>query len=250
MVAEAHTYDPSVRPVVIVQHEASVPPGLIDPVLSRCGVHVEILHAWRNDAWPSVDDVAAVVVMGGTMNVDQLEDYPFLEKSRALMGDAIEAGVPTLGVCLGSQMMARVLGAEVRRADHRNALFSRLELTAEGARDPLTRPFADVEVLQFHEDTFAVPEGAVPLATSADNGLAQAFRYGDSAYAIQFHFEVDRTILRGWLDNIGPTAMLEEWRCAAEELVETGDRLLPSQRRAGHELVERFAELVITNEGG
>lgn len=213
-------------------------------MLARSGADIRIFEAWREETWPSVDEIRALAVMGGSMNVDQIAQYPFLAGSRRLMGDAIEAGVPTLGVCLGSQMMARVLGADVRRSDPRNALFSRLELTDDGMSDPLTAPFDGIEVLQFHEDTFEVPDGAVPLATSAHSSLAQAFRYGDNAYAIQFHFEVDRPIIEGWLDNIGRREMLDDWGTDSSELLEHADRVLPQQTVAGTRLVEGFLSLV------
>jgi GMP synthase (glutamine-hydrolysing) len=232
-----------VKPILIVQHEPSVPPGLIASCAEDSGNRVRVLEAWREESWPAIEDLRALVVMGGTMNVDQLEEFPFLERSRALTTQAIESGVPTLGVCLGSQMMARVLGSEVRRAPDRNALFSTLELTEEGKKDPLSGPFDGVRVLQFHEDTFDVPDGAVPLATSSHSSLTQAFRYGKSAYAIQFHFEVDRRILEGWIESIGPQDMLEGWGREGSELLEQADRALAAQSTAGRRLVEGFIAL-------
>ncbi len=227
--------------LAIVQHEESVPPGLIANVLDGSDVEAVRVHAWQRDpAWPLVDEIDALVVLGGTMNVDQLDEYPMLRRSRSLMADAMKKGIPTLGVCLGSQMMARVLGSDVRRADPRNALFSHLDLTAEGVADPLVGPFEDVAVLQFHEDTFSVPEAGVPLATSTASGLAQAFRYGDKAYAIQFHFEVDRKILEGWLTNIGRRELLDDWGCSEADLVSAAERYLDAQTEAGTKLVKRF----------
>lgn len=231
------------KPVVIVQHEPSVPPGLIADGVAEVDAEVRLLEAWRDEEWPSVADIGALVVMGGTMNVDQVAEHPFLLNSRELMAAAMDKEVPTLGVCLGSQMMARVLGAEVRRADPRNALFSTLTLTEDGARDPLTAAFDGVEVLQFHEDTFDVPADAVPLATSARSSLAQAFRYGTNAYAIQFHFEVDRSILEGWLDNIGRRQMLDDWGCDPSDLLDHAGRVLPRQSQAGERLVQEFLRL-------
>ena len=231
--------------VAIVQHQDSVPAGLIAEVLYEAGIVPSYVSAWRDDIqWPDATDLDALVVMGGTMNVDQIDAYPFLADSRSLMDAAIKNGVPTLGVCLGSQMMARVLGAEVRRAEPRNALFSRLELTPEGRDDPLVGPFEGRKVLQFHEDTFAIPGDAIPLAASSSSGLPQAFRYGDRAYAIQFHFEVTRAILEGWLHNIGKRELLEEWGCSDEDLLEEADGALEQQARAGKQMVRRFLELV------
>ena len=166
------------KPIAIVQHEKSVPGGLVTEVLDRRGVDHVIVESWTDTDWPEARDLAALVVMGGTMNVDQLDDYPFLKLSRQLMTDAISEEVPVLGVCLGSQMLARVLGAEVGRCDPRNVSFAPLDISTEGLEDPLVANFESVPVLQFHEDTFDLPTGAVPLAKSSSNRTHQAFRYG------------------------------------------------------------------------
>jgi GMP synthase-like glutamine amidotransferase len=213
-------------------------------VLVEDGVDHVIVEAWAGSSFPDASDLRALVVMGGTMNVDDGDHYPFLAQSRQLMRDAIHAGVPTLGVCLGSQMMARVLDAEVFRASPRNAIFSGLKVTDQGGVDPVLAPFADgLPVLQFHEDTFDVPAGAVALATSESSGLAQAFRYGFRAYAIQFHFEVDEGILRGWIEDIGPKAMAEGWGTTEAELSAESAEHLAAQMTAGKELFRRFLSL-------
>lgn len=233
------------RPVAIVQHEPSVPPGLIADVFQETGRPYRTVEAWGSTDRPDLDDVSGLVVMGGTMNVDAVDDHPFVIDSRVLMSQALERDVPVLGVCLGSQMMARVLGEEVFRAEPRNAFFSPLELTDEGRSDPLLGHFVgDVPVLQFHEDTFAIPDGAVALATSARSGLSQAFRFGERAYAIQFHFEVDRAIVAGWCSNIGEEDMVSEWGTATEDLLSEVDEHLAAQQRAGRDLVRSWLRLV------
>jgi GMP synthase (glutamine-hydrolysing) len=234
-----------VRPVAVVQHEPSVPPGSIARVLERAGVEHFVVDAWRDPRWPSADDLGALVVMGGTMNVDELGAYPFLRRSRELMAAALERDLPTMGVCLGSQMMARVLGGDVYRATPRNARFSALELTVAAADDPVMAPFTGgVEVLQFHEDTFTIPPGATALAASAASGLQQAFRYGERAYGIQFHFEVDTGILRSWCDNIGPAALLADWGTTEADLMAQAHAHMDAQHGAGTEMFARFLNAI------
>ena len=231
-------------PIAVVQHEPSVPPGNIAAVLEERGADHVIVRAWRDEPWPEAEDLGGLVVLGGTMNVDELDRYPFLRKSRALMGAALERRLPTLGVCLGSQMMARVLGGDVVRATRRNALFSELEPTTDGIDDPLVAPFASgAAVLQFHEDTFTIPPGATALATSAATGLHQAFRFGDNAYGVQFHFEVDETILRAWCGEIGNAAMADDWGVTTADLVAQGKTHLATQDVAGRALFGRFLDL-------
>jgi GMP synthase-like glutamine amidotransferase len=232
------------RSIIVIQHEPSVPPGLITEVMERLGVDHIVIEVWRTEEWPAIDEIGGLVVMGGVMNVDEIDAYPFLGRSRALMADALENEVPTLGVCLGSQMMARVLGEDVFRAEPRNAFFSPVELTPSGADDPVFRSFAGgLPVLQFHEDTFKVPDGAVALASSETSGLAQAFRYGTNAYAVQFHFEVDHHILRAWCEDIGEPAMTDEWGIATESLLAEAEAHMAGQRNAGAALTHRFLEV-------
>lgn len=229
------------RPVAIVLHEPSVPAGTIAQVFEESSVDYFVVDAWREATWPAVGDLAALFVMGGTMNVDELDAYPFLRRSRALMADALDRELPTLGVCLGSQIMARVLGADVFRAEPRNAFFAPVELTPEGRDDAVMQPFGSgIPVLQFHEDTFKVPGDAVALATRATSGLDQAFRHGEKAYAVQFHFEVDSDIIEAWCEQIGEPAMTEEWGISTEDLMRAGREHLSAQSEAGKELVRRF----------
>jgi len=232
------------RPIAVVQHEPSVPPGSIVEGLKEGGVEHFVVDAWRDTEWPEASDLGGLVVMGGTMNVDELDAYPFLATSRALMSDALEKDLPVLGVCLGSQMMARVLGGDVYRAEPRNAYFSALVPDQAAESDPVIAPFrSNVEVLQFHEDTFTIPPGATALARSERSGLHQAFRYGERAYAIQFHFEVDADIVREWCGNIGGAALADEWGTTEEELVDKAAGRFDAQQRAGRALVASFLEV-------
>jgi GMP synthase (glutamine-hydrolysing) len=236
-----------VRPIAIVQHEPSVPPGTITDVLRTAELPHVVVEAWREAEWPRARDIGALVVLGGTMNVDELDRYPFLRKSRGLVSDALEAGVPTLGVCLGSQMMARVLGGDVYRATPRNALFSALDAEEAADDDPVIAPFTTTgtKVLQFHEDTFALPPGATPLARSAATQLHQAFRFGERAYAVQFHFEVDQAVVRAWCRNIGPEAMAHEWGTTERALVDGSSDLFAEQAAAGRRLVTGFLRTAV-----
>lgn len=203
-----------------------------------------MIEAWRCTDWPSPSDLGALVVLGGTMNVDQSEVYPFLGPSSGLMTQALERELPTLGICLGCQMMARVLGAQVTPAPQPNASFSALKLTSEGLLDHVVAPLeTEVPVLQFHEDTFELPREAVLLATSEVNGLNQAFRYGDFAYAVQFHFEATKPIIEGWCRGIGPKKLGTHWKTSQEELAIQADRLLTAQSALGKTLMRRFLEV-------
>lgn len=237
------------RPVAIIQHQDFVPPGHIATALQGAGVEHFVFDATHDTTWPSADELGGLVILGGTMSVDEVETYPFLRRSRELLNAALDQELPTLGVCLGAQMMARVLGAEAPRAPAGNAMFSPLEFTEAGALDPLLAPFRGVEVLQFHQDTFHLPDGATLLATSAATGLHQAFRYGSRAYALQFHPEVDAAIVRGWCQRIDPDVLAGWWRCsdAGRSLEDAGK--LQTQTDAGSEFLARFIDLAEVRPG-
>src|SRR5437764_25789 len=117
---------------------------------------------------------------------------PFSASRRAFLRQALDGGIPVLGICLGAQVLARVLGAAVDRAPRRELGFSRIEFTEAGRQEPWLQPFARDPgaglTFQWHEDTFALPPGATLLATGPDR-LVQAYRVG-SALAVQFHPEV------------------------------------------------------------
>lgn len=232
---------PNGKPVVVVQHEPFVPPGSILETLQSDKIDHDIIEAWRETVWPSAEDLGSLIVLGGTMNVEESDSYPFLAGTAELVAAALEREVPTLGVCLGAQMMAKALGAKVFPAESRNATFSSLHLSDEGRLDPVLAPFASgTPVLQFHEDTFTLPDGSVLIAKSSSSGLTQAFRYGLSSYAVQFHFEVDREIIETWCGRIGPRKLEAEWGTSKEDLLVQADRYLDAQREGGKELLRLF----------
>jgi GMP synthase (glutamine-hydrolysing) len=145
-------------------------------------------------------DLDFVIAMGGPMNVDETGRFPFLLAERRFIRKAIDAGIPTLGICLGAQMIARALGAPVYCGARKEIGWYPVELTQEGRKDALFQSHASSNfvVLQWHGDTFELPDGAVRLARS-ELFQNQAFRYGKHVYAIQFHFEVTEEMIRDWM---------------------------------------------------
>ncbi len=136
--------------------------------------------------------------MGGPMGAGDDADHPWLAAERELIADAAGAGRPVLGVCLGAQLLAAALGARVYEAERPEVGLLEVELTGEGRADPLFAGIDDRPVsLQWHADTFDLPDGAVRLARSA--AIAnQAFRSGERAYGVQFHLEVTGEMAREW----------------------------------------------------
>jgi GMP synthase (glutamine-hydrolysing) len=215
------------KPVACLRHEEPDDLGVGRGVLP-----VEYVDLWREDP-PAIDDVAGLVVLGGEMNADQVEDYPFLAAERELLGRALTQGVPVLGICLGAQLLARALGASVSRAPVRELGFVPVH-PAEGS-DPLADVFAPGDpVFQWHEDTWELPEGASLLLTGK-RVRNQAFRAGPGAWGFQFHLEVDRPGLDAWLDLSGPE-LERVWGTSASEVRRQADRHLPEHEDRGREV--------------
>jgi GMP synthase (glutamine-hydrolysing) len=235
------------RPLVCVRHQASAPLGILEDVLAGSALPFVNCDAWQCEQWPEVDDVSGLVVLGGEMNVDAVDRYPFLEQVRNLTADVVAAGKPMLGICLGAQVLARSLGAEVRRSPVREVGFTRVRPTPEGERDPVMSPFTkDVPVFQFHEDTFDLPSGGV-LLHQGDAVRNQSFRVSDNAYGVQFHFEVTREIISDWCDE---TPDLEEtWDVSKPELLLDAETHLGGQGEAARRCVEAFLEVTRSVRG-
>ncbi len=140
-----------------------------------------------------------VVVMGGPMGVYDTDRYPWLKDEIAVLRRRIVADRPVLGVCLGSQLIATALGAQVRKGPAREIGFAPLTLTDAGASGPL-RHLAGTDVLHWHGDAFSVPDGADLLATTPL--YAQAFARGPNLLALQFHAEMgEDERFEHWLAN-------------------------------------------------
>lgn len=191
------------KEVLILQHVASEGPGTIQDYLDTQKIPSRFIKLYENEALPKAfDEVRAVIVMGGPMNVYEEEKFPFLKKEDQFIKKLVQEGIPILGVCLGSQLLAKALGAKVMKAGAPEIGWGDVEVTEDGAKDPFFGELKSkkLRVLQWHEDTFELPKGAVHLASSriAPN---QAFRYKDRYYGFQFHVEVDRLILEEWFKN-------------------------------------------------
>jgi GMP synthase (glutamine-hydrolysing) len=230
-----------VAPIVVIRHQPNAPLGIAADALDEAGVQWTYLDVYQDVAWPDLDAVGGLIALGGEMNVDRIEDYPFLERGRSLLTAAVRRATPVLGICLGAQLLARSLGAEVTPSPVREVGFFEVSATPAGLRDPVLSAFAPaMPVFQFHEDAFEVPEGA-ELLFEGRNATNQAFRFGRSAYAVQWHMEVDEDIVADWCDE---TPDLEtEWGASKESVLLEAHRLLPAQQAAGRAAVRAFAAL-------
>jgi GMP synthase (glutamine-hydrolysing) len=212
-------------------------------ILDACGgLDVHTVKPLAGQVLPSHDEVAGAVVMGGPMNVGD-DRHPELDIEREWLAEAVRREMPVLGICLGAQLLARALGADVRRGEQPELGYAPVEILDPG--DPILGALApSTTVLHWHGDVFDLPDGATHLARSAQTEI-QAFRHGNS-WGVLFHPESDFALLEAWL------SVPEMIREARKALGDDGAAALPKQAEAADPtLIERttpgrtaFASLV------
>lgn len=202
--------------ILVLQHHPLEHPGAMRATLARHGAQVETALLFDGGACPAtLDDYDGLIVMGGPMSVHDDDTHPWLPAERRLIAQAIDADVPTLGVCLGSQLIASVAGAAVTRGPTPEIGWFTIETTSEAADDPLFADATRFPALEWHRDVFTLPRGAVPLASSVRCPF-QAFRLGSRVYGVLFHLEVDAEMVRTWCDAFAAGGPLPEGDAAAD----------------------------------
>lgn len=184
--------------ILVIMHVASEGPGTLGTFLESAGAEVRTAHLYSGDKLPSEPvGFDAIVTMGGPMNVYEEDKFPFLRRETILLRNAIDGNLPVLGICLGAQMIAKARGARVIKSPAKEVGWGKIVLTEPAKSDSLFAGIPNtLDVLQWHEDMFEIPEGGTLLALS-DACPHQAFRYRN-ALGLQFHLEVNEPILREW----------------------------------------------------
>ena len=223
--------------VLVLQHIGCEPPGEYEDVLHERGATLHRVELDEGEPLPPAGSFDAIVAMGGPMSVNDEDEFPWLRDEKALIAAAVRAGTPYWGACLGVQLLAASLGARVYPGPAPEVGLMTVQLTEEGLADPVTGVLpAEVLTLQWHGDTFDLPEGAVLLAGSPAYPH-QAFRYGN-AYGVQFHLEVSVAMARAWgevpayadaLDRVlGPGSLprlIDDYRGSEAAMRDHGRRL-------------------------
>lgn len=202
------------RPKILVfQHVPYEPLGTLDPLLREAGFRMRYVNFGRDAAQrPALDRYAALIVLGGPMNANEIDDHPNLKTEVEILREALERQMSILGICLGAQLLAKALGGSVAQNDRPEIGWHDVALTAAGKADPLLSAFAPTQrVFQWHADGIALPPGCMHLAHSPASRV-QAFRSGEYAYGLQFHLEVDHLLIDRWLAVPANQPLLEQER--------------------------------------
>jgi GMP synthase-like glutamine amidotransferase len=232
--------------ILILKHVPFEGPGLIADMMEGRGIPCKTVEIMEEGVPLSVAGFSGLVSMGGPMSV--LEGLEEIEREKLLISEALRRKMPVLGICLGAQILASALGAEIHSGPGSEVGWGEVDLTARGLKDPL---FAGVEtpvpVLHWHGDTYDLPRGAVHLASS-DLYVQQAFRVEPHAYGFQFHLEVDEDMVHEWVarDLESEKGLLSSREDPTERLKE---RLGPV-RLAGALVFGRFLDLVAWRGNG
>jgi len=197
---------PTDDPVVIIQHEAAGHGGTLLETLVNAGLTVDVRQLHAGAPVPAVEElgeVGGLVVLGGSMNTDQAAEFPFIDRERRLLAAAVEVGLPVLGICLGGQQLAAAVGGRVYQRPAAEVGWLPVEIVH--GDDLLLEICSPFHALEWHAQSFTVPAEAEVLALRPPDVGVQAFRIGRRAWGMQFHVEIDESILSFWVrrDNKG-----------------------------------------------
>jgi GMP synthase (glutamine-hydrolysing) len=228
--------------VWVLQHIHCETLGTIAAALDSRGIAPHYVRTFEGQTVPKdMDAAAALIIMGGPMGVYELDRYPFLRDEMALIEQALKAKKPILGVCLGSQLLAAALGAEVKKGKAKEIGWYPVTLNEASFSDPLwTGIDPSFMAYHWHGDIFDLPPGAVSLASSTLT-RCQAYRYGANAYGFLFHMEVTADMIATMVQTFGDELL--EQGITGQSIVESAKQHLPKLQEIGASVFRAWANL-------
>jgi len=235
---------------LVIQHVRSEGLGIIAPLLPSIGLAPEFVRVYKGEKLPrTIAPYPALIVLGGPMGVYEEDAHPFIKDELRLIESALKNSTPMLGVCLGSQLLAKAAGARVYKGKKKEIGWYDVTLTKEGLSDGLLLGMPKVmRVFQWHGDTFDVPAGgssplrAVNLASSEDFPN-QLIKVGRAAYGVQFHLEVTEAMIKDWIEvNSGELNALKG-EIDPEGILKETPGNIAGLHRHGSAFIKRFLRL-------
>jgi GMP synthase (glutamine-hydrolysing) len=231
--------------VLTLQHIECEDLGTFELPLKERGFQPHLIAPFKGDILPEdLKEFKALIILGGPIGVYEQDKYPYLKKEILLIRKALNLALPTLGICLGAQLLAAAAGATVYKGKAKEIGWFKISLTDDGLHDYALHVLGkEPFVFQWHGDTFELPEGSIRLASSV-LFKNQAFRIGDATYGLQFHLEVTEKMIKEWL------AEYEQEVNSLQELIDPDKILRESQEMAAalttcsKEFLSRFLDSI------
>lgn len=225
------------KTIYAVQHLAFEDLGALEDVFYELGYRVRYFEAGVEDLTKAFEYEGLTIILGGPIGVYESDDYPFLQQEIDLLKVRLEKNLPTIGICLGAQLIAHALGARVYAGHTKEIGWSPLEIRY--ATNNILKPLLNTPVLHWHGDTFDLPEQATLLASS-EIYSNQAFQVGSTILALQFHLEVAEESLEKWL--VGHTFELRKASIDIPALRKDNHQYAPALYQATTEIMRNFMQ--------
>lgn len=184
-----------------LQHEPFEDLGSIEPYLLEKGYSISVTQFFNDEGLPKISSLDWLIVMGGSMGVQDELDYPWLKTEKEFIKSAIDAGKTVIGICLGAQLIAEVMGAKIYKNKYREIGWFNIETNPQIEQTVLKNIFPPrIEVFHWHGDTFDIPQNAIPIASNAAT-QNQGFIFDSRVIALQFHLETTPASARALIEN-------------------------------------------------
>ncbi len=210
--------------------------GSMEEWLVGQGHELRCTRLWAGDQLPALDDFSALIVMGGPMGIYDYDEYSWLKDEKTFLQDVVEKKIPVLGICLGAQLLADVLGADVTANPEKEIGWFPVRRTADVP--PSLQPVLPEEfvVFHWHGDTFSLPPHAVSLysSTACKN---QAFLYKKHVIGLQFHLETTANSAAALVENCRNELLPAPWIQAEDEILQDSD-IFQKNNRVMHQLLD------------
>ena len=225
------------KTIYAIQHLAFEDLGILEDTLYEHDYRVRYFEAGVDDLKKAFEFEGLVIILGGPIGVYETEDYPFLNDEIAYLKRRLAKNLPTIGICLGAQLIAHALGENVYAGHQKEIGWSKLKIQ-NIPNNPLS-PLENIEVLHWHGDTFDLPENAELLASS-EIYPNQAFRIGQNILALQFHVEVAADSMEKWL--IGHTCELRKAEIDIPQLRSDNEKYAPRLEEKSPFILQHFLQ--------